>query len=134
MAQPCCMIVEDQVLIGMSLEASLEDAGFNVAGPFLTSAQALEWLETKAPDIAVLDIMLKDGTSLQLASELKSRGVPFAVYSGLPILHQDRPPELKDVPWLEKPVSRDVLARVLGDLASSRANSRLASNVDKRAS
>ena len=31
MAQPCCMIVEDQALIGMSLEASLEEAGFDVA-------------------------------------------------------------------------------------------------------
>jgi DNA-binding response OmpR family regulator len=41
MTSPCCMIVEDQALIGMSLEAFLEDAGFSVAGPFLSCADAL---------------------------------------------------------------------------------------------
>src|SRR5918997_3655838 len=79
MAQPCCMIVEDQALIGMSLEASLEEAGFEVAGPFMSNAQALRWLENAAPDLALLDVMLKDGTSLRIARELKSRGVPFVI-------------------------------------------------------
>lgn len=83
MAQPRCMIVEDQALIGMSLEASLEEAGFQVAGVFMSNAQALQWLEGDAPDIAVLDIMIKDGTSLEIARALKRLGVPFAVYSGL---------------------------------------------------
>jgi AmiR/NasT family two-component response regulator len=36
MAQTRCMIVEDQALIGMSLEASLEEAGFQVAGVFMS--------------------------------------------------------------------------------------------------
>jgi hypothetical protein len=42
------MIVEDQALIGMSLEASLEEAGFDVAGPFMSNAQALKWMENAA--------------------------------------------------------------------------------------
>jgi len=63
----------------------------------------------------VLDVMLQDGTSLQIARELKNRGVPFAIYSGLPP-KPDRPPELRDVPWLEKPVRREVLATVLEEL------------------
>src|ERR671921_706764 len=67
MSQPCCMIVEDQALIGMSLEASLEEAGFTVAGPFMSCAQALQWLEHNSPDLAVLDVIIKDGTSLQIA-------------------------------------------------------------------
>jgi DNA-binding response OmpR family regulator len=113
------MIVEDQALIGMSLEASLEEAGFKVVGPFMTSAQAMEWLTSDAPELALLDIMLKDGTSLQIARELKSRGVPFAIYSGLPP-KADCPPELQDVPWLEKPVSREILVRTLDQLADSR--------------
>lgn len=119
MARICCMIVEDQALIGMSLEASLEEAGFSVAGPFMSNAQALEWLETGAPDIAMLDIMIKDGTSLQVARELKRRGIPFAVYSGL-MANADGPPELRDVPWLEKPVSRETLVALLERLAAAR--------------
>jgi DNA-binding response OmpR family regulator len=115
MAHPCCMIVEDQALIGMSLEASLEEAGFDVAGPFMSNAQALKWMENAAPDLAVLDVMLKDGTSLRIARELKSRGVPFVIYSGLPP-DADRPPELQDVPWLEKPARRETLVTLLEDL------------------
>jgi DNA-binding response OmpR family regulator len=109
------MIVEDQALIGMSLEASLEESGFTVAGPFMSSAQALNWLKSDAPDVALLDIMLKDGTSLEIARALRGRGIPFAVYSGLPP-KDDCPPELKDVPWLEKPVSRETLMATLLEL------------------
>jgi hypothetical protein len=59
--------------------------------------------------------MLPDGSSVDLAGELKRRGVPFAIYSGL------RPeagtPEFRDVPWLEKPVSRRALAETLSRLS-----------------
>jgi DNA-binding response OmpR family regulator len=115
MTQPCCMIVEDQALIGMSLEASLEETGFTVAGPFMSCTQALRWLEHNGPDLAVLDLMLKDETSLPIARALKLRGVPFAIYSGLPP-KTECPPELRDAPWLEKPVSRETLARTLAAL------------------
>jgi DNA-binding NtrC family response regulator len=120
MTQPCCMIVEDQVLIGMSIEASLEEAGFAVAGLFMSCAQALEWLEHNSPDLAVLDFMVKDGTSLQIARELKNRGVPFTIYSGLPP-KAECPPELCGAPWLEKPASRETLARTLARLIDTDA-------------
>jgi DNA-binding response OmpR family regulator len=110
-----CMIVEDQALIGMSLEAFLEDAGFEVAGVFMSNAQALQWLEGDLPDVAVLDVMIKDGTSAAVARVLKRLGVPFAVYSGLPSKH-DCPIELQNVPWLEKPASRETLVDVIGQL------------------
>jgi len=115
MAQARCMIVEDQALIGMSLEASLEEAGFAVEGPFMSNAQALRWLENDAPDIALLDIMIRDGTSIEIARTLKSRGIPFAIYTGLPP-KADRPPELRNVPWLEKPISREALTAALEEL------------------
>jgi len=111
------MIVEDQALIGMSLEASLEDAGFSVEGPFMSNAQALQWLQTETPDIALLDLMIKDGTSVEIARVLKSRGIPFVIYSGLPP-NPHAPSELQDVPWLEKPVSRETLTNVLGELVT----------------
>ena len=117
MTQTRCMIVEDQALIGMSLEAFLEDAGFNVAGIFMSNTHALQWLEEDVPDVAVLDIMIRDGTSLEIARALKRRGVPFAIYSGLPP-KGDCPTELQDVPWLEKPVSRETLVSVLGQLTA----------------
>jgi len=109
------MIVEDQALIGMSLEAFLEEAGFRVEGPFMSSAQALNWLESDVPDVALLDLMIQDGTSVEIARTLKTRGIPFAIYTGLPP-KGDSPPELQNVPWLEKPVSRETLTAALSDL------------------
>jgi len=112
MTGPCCMIVEDQALIGMSLEAYLEEAGFSVAGPFPSCAGALGWLEHNTPQVAVLDVTLRDGTSLPIAKMLKGRNTPFAVYSGLPFT-ASLPEELKNVPWLEKPVPREELTQTL---------------------
>ena len=115
MAPTRCMIVEDQALIGMSLEASLEEEGFAVAGPFMSNAQAMGWLAGDSPDIALLDIMIKDGNSTEIARALKSRGIPFAIYTGLPP-KEDCPPELRNVPWLEKPISRETLTATLRGL------------------
>ena len=112
MTVPCCMIVEDQALIGMSLEAYLEDAGFSIAGPFPSCADALRWLEHNTPEVAVLDVSLRDGTSLPIAQELKERSTPFAVYSGLRFT-ASLPDEFRDVPWLEKPVPREELTQVI---------------------
>jgi len=109
------MIVEDQALIGLSLEAYLEDAGFSVAGPFPSCAEALRWLECNTPQVAVLDVSLRDGSSLPIARKLKGRNTPFAVYSGLPCT-APLPEELQDVPWLEKPVSREELTQTLARL------------------
>jgi DNA-binding response OmpR family regulator len=115
MTRPCCMIVEDQALIGMSLEAFLEDAGFSIAGPFLSCADSLSWLEHNSPDVAVLDVSLRDGTSLPIAHALKGRNTPFAVYSGLPF-SSDLPDELQGVPWLEKPAPREELTQIIAHL------------------
>lgn len=111
-----CMIAEDQVLIGMAMEASLEEAGFRVVGPFLSNDEALRSLEDETPDVAVLDVVMKDGSSVAIARELKRRGVRFAIYSGL----QAAPdaPEFRDAPWLEKPVSRETLIATMRELAA----------------
>ncbi len=123
MTGPCCMIVEDQVLIGLSLEAYLEDAGFSVAGPFLSCADALQWLEHHTPQVAVLDVMLQDGTSLLVAQELKERHTPFAIYSGLPFT-LGLPNELQGVPWLEKPAPREQLTEMMARLSRGQCSTR----------
>lgn len=115
MTKPVCMIVEDQALLGLSLEAYLEEAGFDVAGPFFTNSEAVRWLGTTSPDLALLDVMLKDGVAIPVARVLKERDVPFAIYSGLKP-EMEGPPEFQDVPWLEKPLGRDALSETLQQL------------------
>ena len=124
LTSPCCMIVEDQALIGMSLEAFLEDAGFSVAGPFLSCADALRWLEHNTPEVALLDVSLRDGTSLPIAHELKGRNTPFAVYSGLPFT-RNLPDELQGVPWLEKPAPREELTATIASLGEQMLERRI---------
>jgi two-component SAPR family response regulator len=121
MARRRCMIVEDQALIAMALEAYLEEVGFETAGPFMSNAASLQWLHVETPELAVLDVVLTDGPCVQLARELKSRGIPFAIYSGLPPA-VDTPEEFRDVPWLEKPVSRETLATTLEQLTRASGN------------
>src|SRR5919112_5277046 len=105
---PVCLIAEDQALIAMDLEADLEEAGIEIAGPFASCAQALGWVEGHTPQLALLDFRLKDGPCTELARTLVQRGVPVLIYSGLP--HGPAiPAELHDLPWIEKPVGRDAL-------------------------
>jgi DNA-binding response OmpR family regulator len=112
----CCLILEDQALIGLALEAALHEAGFDVGGPFGRSLDALRWLADRTPDLAVIDVLLRDGSCLPVARELRRKGIPYAIYSGL------KPPrpiatEFEDVPWLEKPVSREQLCATLVQLS-----------------
>ena len=112
---PWCLLVEDELLIAMALEAALEDAGFQVAGPFARNAAALAWLDANTPAVALLDVLLHDGPCLPLVRALRARNVPFAIYSGLKPGNRDG--DLAAVPWLEKPVARDHLTKVLRDIA-----------------
>jgi DNA-binding response OmpR family regulator len=113
--RPCCLIAEDQALIGMSLEAYLDDMGFAVAGPFATDTDALAWLATDDPNLAILDYRLGKGTCADIARELNARGVPVIVYSATP-RGVDVPPELRAACWLEKPVPRSALLKVVMEL------------------
>jgi len=110
--RPCCLILEDQALIGLALEASLEEAGFDVAGPFDHSSDALKWLIERTPDLALVDVLVRDGTCISVARELRRKKVPYAIYSGLKP-PQPVAPEFEDVPWLQKPVSREQLSATL---------------------
>jgi DNA-binding response OmpR family regulator len=118
--RPLCLLVEDQALIGMSIEAYLEDAGCDVSDPLGSGDAALAWLSAHAPSLAILDYGLKDGSCARLAAELNRRGVPFIVYSG----HArpgDLPESLRRAPWVEKPADRGTLLRVLASVSPALA-------------
>jgi DNA-binding response OmpR family regulator len=119
-SRPCCLIAEDQALIAMSLEAYLDEMGFAVAGPFTRQGEALAWLSTNAPHLAILDYKLGEETCADIARVLNARGVPVIVYSGTP-RGSDVPPELQAACWLEKPVPRSALLKVVTELLPDRA-------------
>jgi DNA-binding response OmpR family regulator len=109
--QPTCLIVEDQALIGLALEAYLEEVGFGDCETVPSAAEAMEWLSTHTADVVILDYSLKDGPCTRLARALREHGIPFVVYSG----HQRTiaPLELQGVSWLNKPCDRSALLAAL---------------------
>jgi DNA-binding NtrC family response regulator len=110
-SQPTCMIVEDQALVGFSLEAYLKEAGFGTCEVFSSAAEARAWLATHTPTVAVLDYTLQDGPCTTLTGVLAERGIPFIIYSG----HKRSvaPRQLQHVPWISKPCDREVLLAAL---------------------
>ncbi|GJD75366.1 response regulator [Methylobacterium goesingense] len=57
------LIVEDEALILMQLEMLFEDAGHEVVGTAVSEEEAVALAIETRPDIAFVDVRLKDGTS-----------------------------------------------------------------------
>jgi two-component system, response regulator PdtaR len=75
-------IVEDEALLAMDMEATLEEAGHVVVGIADSYETALSLL-TKLPDLALLDINLYDGPSgLRIASLFTGKGIQCLFVSG----------------------------------------------------
>ncbi len=109
------LLLEDEALIAVALQTDLEEAGYTVAGPFLTCASALEWLASHRPDAAILDTVLKDGPCKEVAVTLTRLGVPFLVYSG----HAEDRNTLSEVTtatWVEKPATTETLLQAVAGL------------------
>jgi light-regulated signal transduction histidine kinase (bacteriophytochrome) len=110
------LLVEDQMLIAMDLEAMLALRGATHMVTSGSSDDAFRILKGFVPDVAVLDINLGVGTSLPVAEELSSRNIPFIFATG----YGDQswiPPSLITTPVVRKPYDGDELihaiARVL---------------------
>jgi CheY-like chemotaxis protein len=108
------LIVEDQAIIAMDLEAAVEEANARVIGPAPTIREALHLLHTNAVDAAILDANLPDGDVTPVAEQLIDRAVPFVINTGVAI-----PLQLRRFPGLlvfRKPTPPSRLIRELAGL------------------
>jgi len=114
-SKPLVLVLEDEALIALNLQDELQDSGHEVAGPFMDCSAALGWLQTAAPDMAILDATLNDGSCHSVAAELSRRGVPFLIYSGY---QEDRQllSEFDHITWIEKPVPAATLVQACQQL------------------
>lgn len=77
------LIVEDEMLVAMSIEDTLVDAGGEVIGPAPTVGQALGLLRDEAEiDAVVLDMNLQGHSGLPVADACDERSIPFLILSG----------------------------------------------------
>lgn len=82
---PTLLIVEDEILPAMALEAGLQDAGYHVMDLTSRPQEALDAARARKPDLALVNIKLygrNDGVALAL--DLKALGVPVLFISGQP--------------------------------------------------
>ena len=86
------LIVEDEMMVAMDMEAVIEDLGFKAVGIAADSTEALA-LADRQPDVALVDLHLRDGlTGPDVGRELVKRGIqvvfvtanPRIVASGIP--------------------------------------------------
>ena len=76
------LIVEDEALVAMDLEMTLEAAGAEIVGPFATLAAGLAAAEAELIDGALLDVMLGREEVFPIAEALRGRGIGFVFHSG----------------------------------------------------
>lgn len=76
------LVVEDDAFLAMSLAMDLEDAGFDVVGPFTSASQAVAGLATHHVDFGILDMNLGSETSETVAEALSAQNIPFVVATG----------------------------------------------------
>jgi len=80
------LLVEDELLIAVALEAALTEAGYSVAGPVPSAKDARELIERgERPVLAIININLRDGhgAGIELAREVLSRwGIHSLFVSG----------------------------------------------------
>jgi CheY-like chemotaxis protein len=76
------LVVEDELMVAMSLEMVLEDAGYTVVGPIGRFEQALEAAADDDVDLALLDVNVRGDEVYPVADILSKRGIPYAFLTG----------------------------------------------------
>ncbi|HWD26224.1 MAG TPA: HWE histidine kinase domain-containing protein [Rhizomicrobium sp.] len=114
------MIVEDNMIIALDAEATLEKLGAQSVDIAASASHALALLEKFTPDYAVLDVNLGSESSFPVADRLAAMGVPwvFATGYGRNVAFPER---FAGVPVVSKPYTADVLAPKLADALARKA-------------
>jgi CheY-like chemotaxis protein len=109
------LVVEDEPVQALDLERSLRRLGCAVLGPTGSGAEAASLLRERRPNLALLDLVLRDGVALSLAEQLRALNVPMAAVTGCGRRLLEHP-LLRGVPQLRKPYGLPELERSVRDL------------------
>ncbi|RWH78895.1 MAG: response regulator [Mesorhizobium sp.] len=121
MKKPLVLVADDEPMIGFDLEMTLSEAGFTVALAF-SSEEAQRWLDDNRPDVAVLDVRLKDGECIPLVEILIALGVPFVVHTGS--LEEDLDKAFERGKFISKPADPETIVDIVRSLINPDAESR----------
>ena len=105
------IVVEDEPLLSMDIEASLREADCEVIGPVGTLEQAKLLIAEGNCDAVLLDANLGGHPVDELAASLTQKNVPFAFVTGYG--REGLPQGFRDAIMLDKPFSRDQLLAII---------------------
>lgn len=117
------LLVEDNWLVALETESSLQDAGYNVLNIAVSAEEAVEMCREQRPDFIIMDIRLageRDG--IDAAIEARQRfDIPAIFLSA----HddpsfRDRAAPARPLGWLTKPMTPDQLSRNLESLLAAK--------------
>ena len=111
---PRILVVEDEVLLAMELEAMLRRLGCQVVGPARSLEEAMR-LATTEPVLhaAILDVNLAGEMVFPVADLLATRGVPIVLATGYGSAESLQGHDRDAIAVLRKPYPQDALARAL---------------------
>ena len=105
------LIVEDIWHVAEALRSTLKQMGMHVVGPTATTAEARSMISAQSPQLAIVDVNLKQETSHDLIDELHQQGVRVIVISAYTALEL---PEDSVAAFLRKPFSEtDLITTIL---------------------
>jgi len=113
------LLAEDELLVAMEIEATLQDLGCDVVGPLATVAEVERAAGSADLDIAVLDVNLRGEQVFRALPRLLERGLPVLLSSGYDETTLF-PDEFRHLPVLVKPYEGSQLAARLKELLDSR--------------
>jgi PAS domain S-box-containing protein len=108
------LIIEDEPLISMDLEANLTRAGCDIVGPASTLDQARLFVEKADFDAALVDANLAGRPVDELASALTRQNIPFAFVTGYG--RDALPAAFGEGIVLDKPFTQEQLLTMVGQL------------------
>jgi DNA-binding NarL/FixJ family response regulator len=76
------LVVEDEMLIAIMIEQTLEAMKCEIVGPAAKLEAALQLARDEAFDVAILDVTIRGGKVYPVAEQLLARGIPFLLASG----------------------------------------------------
>jgi two-component SAPR family response regulator len=114
---PTILILEDEALIALDVEKTLKGVGGEQIVSLSRRRAAESWLTDNTPDVAILDIRLRDGDCGEIAAILAERHVPFIIHTA-----HCRMGEAERFPgkWVAKPSEPEILRRAVTDCIQQR--------------
>lgn len=108
------LIIEDDPIVAMHVEAVLGDLGFSEIKIAYDLASAMAVVSSKLPALALLDVNIRGDLVFPIAAALRERRIPFVFVTGR--AKDDLPVEWSGHPILAKPLCPKALADALAGL------------------